>query len=392
MTTQDKSLWARRIVVGLIGLNAVVVLVAIVLSFRLPALPSSEEYLFAFSWIITSAVYSGLAVLVIFRQPRHTIGWLFIVIGFLNALTLFGIIAGEYVDSFIVGLPSRSEQVQILYLATTELIWISALFVPLTFMVQFFPDGRLPSRRWWPITLITIMGMVSMSLGFGLEYAGYADSFPWLDYISVIFMVIGLLGSLAAVLVRFIRSRDTERLQMKWLVYTAVVGVLLMFLFTLALGEDSPILGFYTTLLPSLLAIAVGIAILRYHLYDIDIIIRRTLQYGIVTGLLALVYFGLVVISQSLFVAIGDEESGIFIVISTLVVAGLFNPLRIRVQRAIDRRFYRKKYQAEQVLNQFAAAARDEVDLDKLSVALLEVIQETMQPESVSLSLFSDDG
>lgn len=119
---------------------------------------------------------------------------------------------------------------------------------------------------------------------------------------------------------------------------------------------------------------------------------KRTLQYGIVTGLLALVYFGLVVIFQALFVAIEGTESGIFIVLSTLVVAGLFNPLRIRVQKAIDRRFYRKKYQAEQVLNQFAAAARDEVDLDKLSVALLEVIQETIQPESVSLSLFSDDG
>jgi hypothetical protein len=178
---------------------------------------------------------------------------------------------------------------------------------------------------------------------------------------------------------------------MKWLVYTAVVGVLLMFLFVAVLGDDSPLLGIYTTLLPSLLAIAVGIAILQYRLYDIDVIIRRTLQYGIVTSLLILAYFGLVVIFQYFFVTIGNTESSIFIVFSTLVVAALFNPLRIRVQKTVDRRFYRNKYQAEQVLSQFAATARDEVDLDKLTGELLEVVGDTMQPESVSLLLISDD-
>ena len=391
MTTQDKSVAARRIVLGVVGLNALIILAAIMISIRLPASPSAEEYVFAYSWALTSIVYSGLAVLIIFRQPRHTVGWLFAVIGFLNAATLFGIIAAEYLESSIFELPLRSEQAQIMYKIITELIWILGLFLPLTLMLQFFPDGRLPSRRWWPITLATIIGFLSLAIEFAVEEAGYAGSLAWLADLSIIFMPIGILGSLAAVLVRFIRSQDAERLQMKWLVYTAVVGVLLMFLFVFVLGEDNPILGFYTTLLPSLLAIAVGIAILRYHLYDIDIIIRRTLQYGIVTGLLALVYFGLVVIFQSLFVAIGDTESSIFIVISTLFVAGLFNPLRVRVQKAIDRRFYRKKYQAEQVLSQFATAARDEVDLDKLTGELLEVIRETMQPENVSLLLISDD-
>jgi hypothetical protein len=391
MTTQDRSVTARRIVLGFVGLNAAIILAAIVISICLPPLPSAEEYVFAYSWILTSIVYSGLAVLIIFRQPRHTVGWLFAVIGFLNATTLFGIITAEYLELSIFELPLRSEQAQIMYKIITELIWILGLFLPLTLMLQFFPDGRLPSRRWWPITLATILGFLSLAVEFAVEEAGYAGPFAWLADLAVIFMLIGILGSLAAVLLRFIRSQDTERLQMKWLVYTAVVGVLLMFLFVFVLDEDNPILGFYTTLLPSLLAIAVGIAILRHRLYDIDIIIRRTLQYGIVTGLLALVYFGLVVIFQSLFVAIGDTESSIFIVISTLVVAGLFNPLRLRVQKAIDRRFYRKKYQAEQVLSQFATAARDEVDLDKLTGELLEVVRETMQPESVSLFLISDD-
>jgi hypothetical protein len=226
---------------------------------------------------------------------------------------------------------------------------------------------------------------------FLVEEDGYEGSFAWLANLSEILMIIALLGSLAAVVVRFIRSRDAERLQMKWLVYTAVVGILLMLLFALFLGEDHPILSFYPPLLPSLLALAVGVAILRYHLYDIDIIIRRTLVYRVVTLALIAIYFGTVVILQQLFSGITEQRSPLAIVISTLVVAGLFNPLRIRAQTVIDRRFYRKKYQAEQVLSQFAVAARDEVDLDKLTAELLEVIQETMQPESVSLSLISDD-
>ena len=178
---------------------------------------------------------------------------------------------------------------------------------------------------------------------------------------------------------------------MKWLVYTAVVGVILMFLFVLVLGDDHPILGFYTTFLPSLLAISVGIAILRYHLYDIDIIIRRTLVYSVVTLALIAVYFGSVVLLQQLFAGITEQRSPLAIVISTLLIAALFNPLRRRVQELIDRRFFRKKYQAEQVLSQFATAARDEVDLDTLTGELLEVIRETIQPESVSLLLISDD-
>jgi hypothetical protein len=132
-----------------------------------------------------------------------------------------------------------------------------------------------------------------------------------------------------------------------------------------------------------------GIAILRYRLFAIDIIIRRTLQYAIMTGILALIYLGLVVSFQRLFSAVGNQESPIFIIISMLVIAGLFNPLRIRIQNSIDHRFYRRKYHAKQALAQFSAAARDEVDLDRLSAALMEVMQETMQPESVRLTLLS---
>ena len=135
------------------------------------------------------------------------------------------------------------------------------------------------------------------------------------------------------------------------------------------------------------LPVAITIAISRYRLWDIDLILRRTLQYALLTGLLALVYFGLVVILQNLFATFSNQQSPIIIVISTLAIAAMFNPLRLRVQDFIDRRFFRKKYDAEQTLARFAAAARDEVDMDILTAKLVNVIDETLQPEKVNLWL-----
>jgi hypothetical protein len=317
------------------------------------------------------------------------------------------------------------------YLIKSELIlnlgvWIGHLLCIPTFMLlktlilQFFPDGRLLSRRWALVTVATLAGLFGIAASFAFhpwpwESGGIVDLnnpfgiegsegfFELLFNLSIFAFAIGLIGSLAAVVVRFRRSRGVERLQIKWLVYTAVVGISALLLSRLTLGiinyssSDLSFLSVSSTLsdfiflsLPILFAVTISIAILRYRLFDIDIIIRRTLQYAILTGILAFIYFGLVVTFQGLFSAVGNQQGGIFIVISTLIIAALFNPLRVRIQNTIDRRFYRNKYHAEQALAKSAITARDEVDLDKLTIELLGIVQETIQPQSVGLVLFSD--
>ena len=190
--------------------------------------------------------------------------------------------------------------------------------------------------------------------------------------------------------VRFRRAKAVERAQIKWLFYATAIFVL-FYLPSFIGNTYSQANNLWNLLLPigmSTFPIAIAIAILRYQLYDIDIIIRRTIQYALVTGILALTYFGGIVILQGILGPItGSESSPVVTVITTLGIAALFNPLRNRIQDFIDRRFYRAKYDAEQMLARFATTARDEVDMEKLSAALLGVVEETMQPEKTSLWL-----
>ncbi len=370
---------SRRVALANAGWNFLLITAVPILAVTTSATISWETV----PWALSSAIYSLLAVLILTRQPRHTIGWLFIVIGFLNS----------YVFTRETLFPQYEPEHALIYFLF-ELRWIIPLFTPVTLILLYFPDGRLPSRRWRSLPVVAVLSMLAMDLGFQPSVLGDAGGRFYQDHLSNLddfLIVTSIVGSLAAVLVRYLRSHDHERLQMKWLVYTAVVAILLMLSGSLVLSEDSPVLSFVSVMVPSLIATAIGIAILRYRLFDIDIIIRRTIQYSLLTGILALVYFSLVITLQTLFAAVGDVQSEIFIVISTLVIAGLFNPLRQRVQKAVDRRFYRGKYDAERTLAQFAAVARDEVDLEKLTAALLEVVEETMQPASVGLSLTSDE-
>ena len=214
-----------------------------------------------------------------------------------------------------------------------------------------------------------------------------------------------MLASALSLVLRYRRSRGEEREQIKWIAFAAsVVGLLYLIAMVASVifpsetwfAAGSPLwldLLEYAALLSfTAVPIAVGFAVLRYRLYNIDLLINRTLVYASLTATLALIYFGGVATTQAIFRALTTQEyqPQLAIVVSTLVIAALFNPLRRRIQSFIDRRFYRKKYDAAKTLEAFSAKLRDETDLDALNDDLVRVVQETMQPAHVSLWLRSD--
>jgi hypothetical protein len=388
MTNENAEIFEKRLALGIAGLNVLLLLLAagllVAVSGQLGVTP--ETIFNAIFVIITVLVYSAVAVLIISRYPRHTVGWLFLIVGFFQGSNGLGNVIENSQQVL-----AHSEFASDLFawfgeFLVVQLAWLPAQFIPITLVLQFFPDGRLPSRRWWPFPVATLMVFVGWGITETSTSPGVARFFELITPIMAFLAAFSILGSLFGVVFRFRRSSGVERLQMKWLVYTALTGILTSLAFIIS-GVEGLVFDIIFLSLPTLLAITIGIAVLRYHLWDIDVLIRRTLQYTLLTGLLALVYFGSVVVLQSLVENLTGSQSPVVIVISTLAIAALFNPLRIRVQDFIDRRFFRKKYDAEQALAQFAAVSRDEVDMQKLTDALLDVVEETLQPEQASLWL-----
>jgi len=266
---------------------------------------------------------------------------------------------------------------------------------------MLFPDGRLPSRRWLPVAGIAGIGaLVTVVLGMlgdtlrgqnvgyrienpiGIEGLAPVEQLPIFGVLSVP-LIIGCVGAVAAVVVRFRRSRGVERQQMKWFLYAAAPIVTFPVTDYLPGIISDLVFGWMLIGLPT----AIGVAVLRYRLYDIDVVINRTLVYGALTAMLGSVYFGGVVSLQYLFRPLTGQESGLAVVASTLAIAALFNPLRRRIQALIDRRFYRRKYDAVRTLEVFGARLREETDLEQLNADLLSVVRDTVQPTHVSLWL-----
>jgi hypothetical protein len=287
----------------------------------------------------------------------------------------------------------------------TEWIWAPGFGIILVFLPLLFPDGHPPSRRWrgvaWlgglSIGLICVLtsivlwperGPALLQLeGFGGEVEEWRSAVSdWvLKLVGPMLLVAGL-GAVISLFVRFRRARGDERQQIKWF---ASAAALTLAWIIVAEEQSGEIVALWGLLVIASIPVATGMAILRYRLYDIDRIINRTLVYGVLTGILALVYFGGVATSEAIFRALTGQEQQpqIAVVVSTLVIAALFTPLRRRIQRFIDRRFYRRKYDARKTLEDFSAQLRDETDLEALSNDLLGVVRETMQPAHVSLWL-----
>jgi hypothetical protein len=349
--------------------------------------------------------FSTVGALISSRRPGNAIGWLF---GFGALVWIVGELALEYGVYALVTVPGALP-------AGAWAAWFGSWargigwFAIVAFLLLLFPDGRLPSPQWRPVwwgavgytVLFTLaiwlslrsndlrLSSVSNPLGSDLRFTTLL-----LDVANLATPVLLGAGG-AAVVSRYRRATGDERQQIKWFAYAIVVMVVL-FVVWLALSLTGFIpMGRLMFTVPLMgLPVATGVAILRYRLYDIDIVINRTLVYGSLTATLALVYFGIVTAGQILLGTLTGEQRlpQLAVVTSTLVIAALFNPLRHRIQRVIDRRFYRRKYDAARTLEVFGARLREETNLDTLGGDLVAVTRETMQPEHVSLWLRRPEG
>jgi hypothetical protein len=350
---------------------------------------------------VLALTFPTVGTIIASRRPDNAVGWIFCAIGLCGGAEIFTVEYGIY--ALVTNPGSLPAGVIATWIGTW--VWLPSVTLTITYLLLLFPHGRLLSPRWRPVAwlaaTVTIVGTALLAIvpwdllnpgvpaqnPVGVEslrYLGIAPPVP----IFLIGIPTMLLSAVSLVL-RFRRSRGEERQQLKWFVYAGVLIVGALFIPLLVPGAAASLL---QLLVMPLLPVAAGFAILRYRLYEIDLLINRTLVYGVLTGTLALVYFGGVATTQAIFRTLTgqEEQPQLAIVVSTLVIAALFNPLRRRIQSFIDRRFYRKKYDAAKTLEDFSAKLRDETDLDALSEDLVGVVKETMQPAHVSLWLRPD--
>jgi hypothetical protein len=372
-----------------------VLAIALTLFLAMPNEPSTSLRDTAFVSLVIFA-FSTVGALVGSRRPENPIGWLFLSGAF---VWILGELALEYGVYALITAPGTLP-------AGTWVAWFGGWargvgwFLIVVFLLLLFPTGQLPSPRWRPVlwgavgyiaffTLVVWLSPVSADtrLAFvrnplGMEI-GIMNLLVELLYFTIPLLLVA--GGTAAI-VRFRGSRGDERQQLKWFAYAVTVMVALFMLWFLLELAGVVAVGALVFAVPLMgLPIAVGVAILRYRLYDIDIVINRTLVYGSLTALLVATYFGGVVSLQGTFRALTGQESQLAIVASTLLIAALFVPLRRRVQSFIDRRFYRKKYDAARTLQDFSTRLREKTDLDSLDTELLGVVRETVQPAHASL-------
>jgi hypothetical protein len=348
-----------------------------------------------------------VGALIASKRPHNPIGWICLAAGLFWMLIVLG-------DS----VPAGSGPYPVTSAALTQWIWVPPVGLLGIYMILLFPDGKLPSRRWRPLAWISGAAMVSASVALtiapgqleghpGVRNPFGLEVYPMVVQVlsgTIVLLPICILASAASLVWRYRHSGGQVRQQIKWVAFAAsLVGV--VYLSALVIGlffapeapwgsADAPPL--VDILLDAVLLsyagvpIAVGFAVLKYRLYDVDRIINRTLAYGFLTATLVAVYFGGIVVLQRLFVVLTGERSTLAVVVSTLLIAALFNPLRGRIQSFVDRRFYRRKYDAAKTVAAFNARLREETDLNALSDDLVGVARGTVQPEHVSLWLRSE--
>jgi hypothetical protein len=318
------------------------------------------------------------------QRPRNRIGWLALTAGLALGLSSF---AGQYGQRALLAAPGS-------WSAGPLALWVSTWIWPIpaamvAFLFLLFPTGRLRSRRWrpaaWFVGAVFALSTAAVMAGATRQWAHPFASFgqlvspPVLAAMLICFPAAFVVSG-AAIVVRFARSAGEERLQLKWFAAAAVL-VVVTFIALVLTNSNSVAAAILNNLALLCLDAAIAIAVLKYRLYEIDRVISRTLAYAIVTGLLVGVYTGLVLLATQVLTL----KSPVAVAGSTLVAAALFSPLRSRVQRAVDRRFNRARYDADEMVAAFAARLKDAVDLDAVGADLAGVVQRALEPAHVSM-------
>ena len=362
-----------------------------------PAAPSTVFFEVVFGSVLL--VFAAVGAVVASRRPENPIGWLFCALAIFNGVWLFAYGYASYALFAAPGsLPGGRAAALSAQLLETPPPAI------LMFLLLLFPTGGLPGPRWRVLAVVIVVwiGVVNLQLAVtpgrfelmpSVENPVGSEALEPLTRLGLFPVGIVLfVAAFASLAVRFRRARGVERQQLKWFVFFASLVAFYLVLGAIAeatLPESRLADYVFGTLFALLIAgvpISVGLAVLRYRLYEIDRIVNRALVYGLLTATLALTYVGSVLLLQLLLRPL-TEESDLAIAGSTLAVAALFRPARSRFQRAVDHRFYRRKYDAIQTLESFSARLRDELDIDALAAELRGVVRETMQPAHVSLWL-----
>ena len=372
-----------------------------VCALALAVLNGTDVYSVSFPLGLTaSALVGGL---IASQRPENPIGWFFLGGAFCFAFVAF---AGGYATYGLLTAPGALPGARAMTWLLSWL-WVPGVMLLLFFVPLYFPDGRLVSPRWRWLVRVALVFSVSAAFTSALnpgemQESGFVNPLgvetlsPILDLFEMFVFALYfplLFAAAASLTVRFRRSGSVQRQQIKWLALAALV-IPVWFL------TNSPVEALSTSLFAvmdalfvfALIPLAAGVAILRYRLYDVDVIINRALVYGSMTTTLVLVYLGGVVALQAALRVLTGQESTLAVVASTLAISALFGPLRRRVQAFVDRRFYRRKYDAAKTLEVFGVKLRDETDLDRLGDDLVSVVRETVQPSHASLWLRGERG
>jgi hypothetical protein len=384
--------------------------------------------------VVEIVSFQAVGLLILARRPNNRIGWIFCTISLLDALWVF---TTQYATYALVTKPAA-------LVGASGAAWLSSwmwappLWLTGTLTLLLFPDGRLPSRRWRPVPWLALSGLalfvgalaltpwqgranlaapqeidasatgplaifrlllsvviatapsevagrVAYPMDNPLGLRGANAALATAAAVGALLILISFLACVSAPILRLWRARGTERQQVKWMAYVAVMAAS-VFVAINTLVPRSPDLAL-VLILGATLPVAAALAILRHHMYDIDLVINRTLVYGLLTAILGLAYAAAVLVLGQLFGGVAGNPPSWAVAGATLSVWALFRPARARIQAVVDRRFNRRSYDAAKTVEAFSARLRDQVDLNTLSAELLAVVDQTMQPTTFSLWL-----